>query len=66
MKKTKNDDRKGEPMKLKITEIEATAEELRQSNSLADGLTRMMRNAFNPYSFTLTNDEEEQAEIEGE
>lgn len=53
-------------MKIKVTEIEASAEELRQSNSLADGLTRMMRNVFNPYSFTLTNDEEEQAEREGE
>lgn len=46
-------------MKIKITEIEASAEELRQSNSLADGLTRMMRNAFNSYSFSPTTDEEE-------
>lgn len=53
-------------MKIKVTEIEASAEELRQSNSLADGLTRMMRNVFNPYSFAPTNDEEEQAEREGE
>lgn len=53
-------------MKIKVTEIEASAEELRQSNSLADGLTRMMRNAFNPYSFTSTNDEEEQTEREDE
>ena len=34
-------------MKLKITEVEATAEELRQSNTLSDGLTRILRNAFN-------------------
>lgn len=54
-------------MKIKITEIEASAEELRQSNSLADGLTRMLRNAFNPYSFSYTTDEtEQQAEREGE
>ena len=53
-------------MKIKVTEIEASAEELRQSNSLADELTRMMRNAFNPYSFAPTNDEEEQTEREGE
>ena len=51
-------------MKIKVTEIEASAEELRQSNSLADGLTRMMRNVFNPY-FPLTTDEEEQTEREG-
>jgi len=36
-------------MKLKITEIEASAEELRQCNSIADGLTRLLRNAFKPY-----------------
>ncbi len=42
-------------MKIKVTEIEATAEELRQSNTLADGLLRMMRNAFNPY---VTEEEE--------
>lgn len=51
-------------MKIKITEIEASAEELRQSNSLADGLTRIMRTAFNSYSFST--DEEEQTEREGE
>ena len=59
-------DGKERVMKSKITEIEASAEELRQSNSLADGLTRLLRNAFNPYSFPLTTDEEEQTESEGE
>ena len=36
-------------MKIKttITEIECTAEELRQSNSLSDGFTNMVRNFFN-------------------
>lgn len=56
-------------MKIKVTEIEASAEELRQSNSLADGLTRLMRNAFNPYIFSPTTnetDEEEQTERKGE
>ena len=52
-------------MKIKVTEIEASAEELRQSNSLADGLTRMMRNVFNPY-FPPITDEEEQTESEDE
>ena len=52
-------------MKLKITEIEASAEELRQSNTLADGLARLMRNAFNPYYVTVeTDDDEEQTEKE--
>ena len=46
-------------MKIKITEIEASAEDLRQSNTLADGLTRMMRNAFNPYNFSTETDIEE-------
>ena len=46
-------------MKIRITEIEASAEELRQSNSLADGLTRMMRNAFNPYYSSYVESEED-------
>ena len=50
-------------MKIKITEIEANAEEIRQSNTLADGLTRLFRNAFNPYystqNYTDENDESE-------
>lgn len=57
-KETRND------MKIKITEIEANAEEIRQSNTLADGLTRMFRNAFNPYystqNYTDENDESEE------
>ena len=52
-------------MKIRITEIEASAEELRQSNSLADGLTRMMRNAFNPYySNYVESDEDGEEEDE--
>lgn len=49
--------RKEQQMKLKITEIEATAEELRQSNSLADGLHNLLRNALNPYVFHIDDDE---------
>lgn len=45
-------------MKIKVTEIEASAEELRQSNSLADGLTRMLRNAFNPYPCDIPETED--------
>lgn len=33
-------------MKIKVTEIEATAEDLRQSKSLSDSFTNMFRNAF--------------------
>lgn len=36
-------------MKIKITEIEANAEEIRQSNTIAEGIARLFRNAFNPY-----------------
>ena len=44
-------------MKIKVTEIEASAEELRQSNTLADGLTRMLRNVFAPqYSSDIPDD----------
>ena len=51
-------------MKIKVTEIEASAEELRQSNSLADGLTRLLRNAFNPYPYGTpeTDDSDDSAE----
>lgn len=45
-------------MIIKVTEIEASAEELRQSNSISDGLTRMIRNAFNPIGFVAAEDEE--------
>lgn len=37
-------------MKIKITEIEATAEELKASNTVADGLCNLLRNAFNPFT----------------
>ena len=34
-------------VKEKVTTIEATAEELRQGNTLADGFSRLMRGVFN-------------------
>ena len=49
-------------MKLKVTEIEASAEELRQSNSLADGLSKLLRNAFNPYNYVETENDEVKTE----
>ena len=52
-------------MKIKITEIEASAEELRQSSSLADGMTRMIRNIFSPYYFSVEEDNDEDEQTEG-
>lgn len=52
-------------MKLKIVEIEATAEELKASNTVADGLLNTLRSAFNPY-YKYTNTEEEDEEEEEE
>ena len=34
-------------MKIKVTEIECSAEELRQSNTVADGALNLIRNLFN-------------------
>ena len=34
-------------MKIKVTEIECTAEEIRQSNNLADGICTILRGIFN-------------------
>lgn len=48
-------------MKIKVTEIECTANELRQSNTIADGLLNLLRGAFN----NMTSDCED-AEETGE
>ena len=46
-----------------VTEIECNAEELRQSNSLSDGLYNAMRRAFNgPLSHTEPEEESEEEE----
>lgn len=48
-------------MKLKITEIEATAEDLRQSRTLSDALTNLLRTGLIPdVSVEATEDEEEE------
>ena len=53
-------------MKITITEIESTAEELKVSNSLADGLSGMLRGVFNnairPVYHTYDEEEDEEAE----
>ena len=34
-------------MKIKVTEIECTSEEIRQSNNLAEGIHNLLRGVFN-------------------
>ena len=55
-------------MKIKttVTEIECTANELRQSNALSDGLYNMLRGFFNNMTSDCEDDieEEEQAKSE--
>ena len=56
-------------MKIKttITEIECNAEELRQSNTVSEGLLNAMRRAFNgPLFYAHTESEEEPEEEEGD
>ena len=51
----------GRLMKLKITEIEATAEDLRQSRTLSEALTNLLRTGLIPdVSVETTEDEEEE------
>lgn len=51
----------GERMKIKITEIEATAEDLRQSSTLADSFTNLLRRCLTPdTSAEATEDEDEE------
>ena len=46
-------------MKIKttVTEIECTADELRQSNSLSEGFLNILRNCFNGTVPTVTEEE---------
>ncbi len=56
-------------MKIKttVTEIECNAEELRQSNTVSDGLLNAMRRAFNgPIFNTAESDTEPEEESEEE
>jgi len=48
-------------MKIKVTEIECSAEEIRQSNSLADGILNILRGVFNG---VVSEDEEEYTDVE--
>ncbi len=53
-------------MKIKVTEIECTANELRQSNTIADGLLNLLRGAFNNMTSDCKDAEEPDAESEDE
>ena len=44
-------------MKLKVTEIEATAEELRASNSVADGILNVLKGIITPLRSYSPEDE---------
>ena len=46
-------------MKIIITEIEANAEELKNSNTLAGGVSNMLRRAFMPTVMPTVQDSEE-------
>lgn len=45
-------------MKIKITEIEASAQDLRSSNSVADGILNILRNAFSPDMYECEDESE--------
>lgn len=50
-------------IRTEITEIECSAEELRQSNTVADGFLNAMRHCFNgPLSYQTEEDQEEEDE----
>jgi len=55
-------------MKIKttITEIECTANELRQSNTLSDGLYNALRGCFNNFASDCEEDDEEDTESESD
>lgn len=47
-------------MKIKVTEIECTSEEIRQSNNLAEGIHNLLRGVFNG----ITSDDDEMTDCE--
>ena len=48
-------------MKIKITEIEATSEDLKKSKTLSDAFTNLLRMSFIPsYSYDETEDDNEE------
>lgn len=55
-------------MKIKttVTEIECTANELRQSNALSDGFYNMLRGCFNNMNSDCEDDMEDEEQAESE
>ena len=54
-------------MKIKITEIECNVEELRQSNTIAEAFTNMLRRPFTPCTaYNPTDAEDDEGEDEAE
>lgn len=51
-------------MKLRIVEIEATADELKASTSIADALTNQLRNILSPLSYSRFEDIDEEDDEE--
>ena len=51
-------------MKVKITEIECNADELRQSNTLSDGVLNVLRNCFNPRYSDFNSQDDDESEDE--
>lgn len=49
-------------MKIRVTEIECNAEELRRSNTLADGFTNLLRGCFAGTVNRTTDDQDEEDE----
>ncbi len=47
-------------MRIKITEVEANAEELKASNSLSGNLSRLLAAAFAPHTAIADDDEAEE------
>ena len=53
-------------IRTEITEIECSAEELRQSNTVADGFLNAMRKAFNGPIFSRCEEDEDPEEAADE
>ena len=51
-------------IKTTVTEIECTANELRQSNALSDGFYNMLRGCFNNMTSDCDDAEDDEAESE--
>lgn len=47
-------------MKLKVIEIEATVDDLKASNTLADALNNQLRNIFFPHFYANSADADEE------